>query len=298
MENITIGTIFFNNAWCIEAYLQGLSNLNYPKCYIELIFVDSSDSDDTFERLQSWRRVYGSMFFNFELVKLPNKKSTHKQSWLKNIINARNKVVELKNKDTDLYFVDSDVVIPPNAIERLQHMKDLGADIAGGMTIVHGGQLRDTKGNLVKVVPTFSLYHTITVRNTFLPIPYVYLEEQDGLMGLPMNLRNKVIRVRGMACGLMMITKPVLDKIKVFKFSKDFGEDLDFCVRAKDAGFELFGDTGLWYDHLHYVYDFKKKTYGFTLHYQGISEQRREEDISRLRAIYTEEDLKSLNVKV
>jgi len=90
----------------------------------------------------------------------------------------------------------------------------------------------------------------------------------------------------------------VLDKLKEFKLSKDFGEDLDFCLRAKEAGFTLFGDTGLWYDHLHYVYNFKKKTYGFTLHYIGISDQRRDEDLARLRAIYTAEDLKSLNIKL
>jgi len=279
LKHLTIGTIFYNNEWCIDKYLQGLLNLKYPKAYLDIVWVDSSDKDNTYQRLKSFQKNYGHMY-NRVILRRLKRKEYKTVGWMRNIARARNKVVKTRDPSTDLIFIDSDCVPPPYGIHDLLHMiDDLGADIAGGITIVHGGIAHNRETGEVTIVPTFSLYHHITKRNTFYPIPFGLTK--DGLMGLPIELRKKIIRVKGMACGFMYIRKEVLDVIK-FRASTKIGEDLDFCKQALEHGFELMGNTDLWYDHLHYLYEFRRKSTGWVIKYYGIHPAREQEDRKKL----------------
>jgi len=279
LKHLTIGTIFYNNEWCIDEYFHGLLNLSYPKAYLDLVWVDSSDKDNTYNRLKSFLKHYGHMY-NRVILRRMKRREYKTVGWMRNIARARNKVIQLRDQSTDLVFIDSDCVPPKDGIHALLHMiDDLGADIAGGITIVHGGIAHDRETGEVTIVPTFSLYHHITKNNTFYPLPFGLTK--DGLMGLPIELRKKIIRVKGMACGFMYIRKEVLDVIK-FRASVKLGEDLDFCKQAVEHGFVLMGNTDLWYDHLHYLYEFKRKRHGWVIRYHGIHPAREEEDRKKL----------------
>jgi len=270
-EVISLGTIFYNSTWSLKEYLSGLISLTYPHELLNLVFVDSSDfGEGTWNALELFQEKYGREFYDINLIFCP-RVTGMKKAWMHNIVNARNLVIDSRIPKTDLVFVDSDCVPPPNAIEKLLDMRDrLKGDIVGGITIVHGGHRINRYGKR-KIIPVFSAYHKVTKRATFIPIPYAYTKNKA--MALPVWLREKVIRVVAMATGLVLITNKVLEKVR-FKVDYKLGEDVRFFWDASDLGFNVYCNTGLWYDHLHYKYRIKKKRLGWIIIYQGINPDR------------------------
>lgn len=122
-----------------------------------------------------------------------------------------------------LLFLDSDVVPPNGAAERL-----IGHDknIVGGICFIMG--------------------------NDGFPTPNISKEMDSGMH------RAELIEVKGMGTGFMLIHRNVLEKVgrSPFRFRYDkwgsvtvCGEDYDFCEKAVKAGYKIYADLGVQCEH-------------------------------------------------
>ena len=145
------------------------------------------------------------------------------------IYTARNdfaKSVISKNADALLFF-DSDMTFPEDTLERMvKHVED-GKDIISGLYF--------------KRRPPFSpvLYKELGYRPE---TDETYFEE---LLELPTS--KEPFEVAGAGMGCCMITKNVLLDLALnyqtwFNPIHNMGEDLAFCIRARDLGYKIWCD--------------------------------------------------------
>jgi GT2 family glycosyltransferase len=134
-----------------------------------------------------------------------------------------------EKKATHLFFLDSDVLPPPDAIPRLIKHK---------VPIVSG------------------LYRER--RQEHRPIIITTPKRRDGKLGFCFPYRYKPPRNRLVSCdvvpaGCLMIERSVFEKLQRpwFHIDKQYGEDIYFCLCARKAGYRILVDTGV--DCLHLV---------------------------------------------
>ena len=149
---------------------------------------------------------------------------------------ARNELVNdaLKDGCTHILFVDSDIIMPKGAIEKLI---DMNEDIASGLYFSKGKPY-------------------LPVARILKDNKHFYLEDFEY---------NKIIDVQGVGMGLCLIKTDVFKKITYpyFKFEwkndpaiqgadggwYEVAEDLYFCDMAKAAGIAIKLNTGLLLEH-------------------------------------------------
>lgn len=144
------------------------------------------------------------------------------------IHNARNSIAtESKNYDY-LFFIDSDCVLPDGTLERLvRHDKDIVA------------------GMYFHKEPPFW--------------PVIYTRNEKGLFDVIQDYpEKKLIETDGIGMGVCLIKTSVFKKLPEKPFDpyqkdKDSefinGEDLAFCIRAKESGYKIWVDTGIQAQH-------------------------------------------------
>jgi len=145
---------------------------------------------------------------------------------------ARNELVEEALKDGCDYilFVDSDIIMPSGAIDKLI---DMNTDIASGLYFAKG--------------------------KPYLPVARVI---KDGKHFFLEDFKyNKVIDVAGVGMGLCLIKADVFKKLTYpyfkFEWKKDnemvgwyqVAEDLYFCDTCREAGYSIKLNTGLLLEH-------------------------------------------------
>jgi GT2 family glycosyltransferase len=139
---------------------------------------------------------------------------------------ARNKLVNF-SMDTDyLLFLDSDMIPPPDLIERLlEHDKDIVSAMAFQRSYPH----KPTALRLVKE-----------------PADY-----------LPIKFEEDLQEVDAIGCACLLIKTDVFKKLNhpwfdfsVYKQGQALGEDIKFCQKAKEAGYKIFVDTELECGHI------------------------------------------------
>lgn len=122
-----------------------------------------------------------------------------------------------------LLFVDTDVVPPTNAAERLLYH---GKKLVGGVCFIMG-------------------------RDGY-PIPNFSKDLPQG------NYKAELIEVKGMGAGFMLIHRDVLKAVgkSPFRFRYDewgiasvCGEDYDFCEKAVRRGYKIYVDLGVQCEH-------------------------------------------------
>lgn len=132
---------------------------------------------------------------------------------------ARNKICEeaIKSGASHVMFIDADMQFPAHAIEKL--VKE-GKDVIGGL------YFRRQPPHL----PTIN-------------------ELEDGKVVIPRKFQtDKPFKVWSVATGFMLISTKVLKKLEppYFYFGKqkgqEIGEDVYFCRKVNDKGFEVWCD--------------------------------------------------------
>jgi hypothetical protein len=123
-------------------------------------------------------------------------------------------------KDAMVVWVDSDVILPIDAITTLAHR---GYDFITGIYVQRNGEnyplIAHFNGTSFNWIVQFS-------KNSLIPV--------DGC-GFGIVLTSlKLLRA---------VPKPAFEYVK-------FSEDFDFCLKAKKAGFGLFADTSVCCGHL------------------------------------------------
>lgn len=122
-----------------------------------------------------------------------------------------------------LLFLDTDVVPPDGAVERLlSHKKK----VVGGVCLIMG--------------------------SSGVPVPNVSQDIPSGYV------KAELMEVKGMGTGFMIIHREVLEKIgkSPFRFRYDVwgtasvcGEDYDFCEKATKVGYKIYADFGVQCEH-------------------------------------------------
>lgn len=132
-----------------------------------------------------------------------------------------------------LLMVDSDVLPPPDTIERLlAHDK---AVVGGWYRKKEKFKVKDTDGN-IKVIQR--------------PVVYDYMdfneEEQKFKFRQRVEPGKGLEKVDGMGAGCWMIRRDVVEKIGKDPFDLVHGgEDLTFCRKITGAGFDIFVDWSI-----------------------------------------------------
>lgn len=144
------------------------------------------------------------------------------------IFDQRNSLVKtaLDIKADYLLFVDADMRFPKDTLTILMaHDKDII------------GVNATTRSEPVKP----------TAKN-------IHINEDGSIDWMPVysNAKTGLDKVDGMGCGVMLIKRKVIEALEVPYFyfeqlpnNKILGEDIYFCVKAKDAGFDTWVDHDL-----------------------------------------------------
>jgi len=157
--------------------------------------------------------------------------------------NARNFCVLhfLKTDFTHLFFIDNDVVPPPDALAKL---------VAADKPVVSGlyNHMRAEDGE-EEPVKRWCVF--------------VYGERPNNGWGLiPVQQGAGLVPIKRAGGGCLMIKREVIEKVGApwFRFQyheyglMHYGEDIDFCAKAEKAGFEIFAHFDVKCKHLKEIF--------------------------------------------
>ena len=132
-------------------------------------------------------------------------------------------------------WLDSDMIFPADLLEKLSAHLESGKDIVSGLCFCR--------------------------RFPFGPVVYKRLELEDEK---PINdsyfdyPEDRIFRVEGCGFGVVMTKTDMLREIvkkykTLFSPLPNFGEDLSFCIRARECGYEIWCDPTIPIGHVGYI---------------------------------------------
>lgn len=153
------------------------------------------------------------------------------------IYDARNSLCEqaLKIGADAILWLDSDMLIPPDAMVRLMKHIEEGKDIVSGL---YFNRKPDYRPTLFKSLDVENGKCKFTDYNDY---PKDSVFEIDGC---------------GFGCVAMrvpILTKMVLEKGNWFAPAYNSGEDIAFCIRAKELGYKIWCDSSIKFGHCGHI---------------------------------------------
>jgi len=157
------------------------------------------------------------------------------------LANGRNECVErfLGTEATHLFFLDSDVIAPPGAVERL---------LSSGGAIVSGLYFQKVRPHFPEAYRRDGdVYKTIgeALRRELERLPF---------MAGPLLLgESRLMKVDATGAGCLLIRRDVLEALSPKPFGPSettLGEDIWFCKQAQGAGFDITLDGSVLCSHL------------------------------------------------
>jgi len=200
---VTVGIPTYNRAWSLPKVLEALESLEYPKEKMRLVFVDNYSTDETLEISHAFQKQH---LKEYESIRVLVKES--------NIGQARSVCVQEAEGSDYVLFVDSDIVPPPNTIQRL-----LG---------------------IFSQNPNAGLAGFPPQRN---PIP---IGERAWFSKLP----NKPYVAETIGHDCTMVRMKVYEKVGSYSSAFGADEDTELILRAKNAGFVVILDPSVRVLHL------------------------------------------------
>jgi GT2 family glycosyltransferase len=211
--------------YCAEPFVDSLGNLTYPE--FDVLVIETSEND-----------TY-SILLKGRIDK--NRKLKHKTKMIRYvpkedelpfdvILSARKRVQQefLKGDYDYLFFVDSDVILPSDVIEKLI---ENDKDIITGVYLV---------GKIVNGKPGV------------FPVLYDFSGDKARMMSLKEVLPNRTMKIAVGGFGCTLIKRKVMEKIELRR-KDNTTEDVFFYKDARDEhGFETWCDTSVKCDHLNY----------------------------------------------
>jgi glycosyltransferase involved in cell wall biosynthesis len=215
-------------SYCLDEFLDAIRNLNYDN--YDVLIVDNSESEEYYNQLRG-----------LGLNAIKDYFSTIKDSPMKRLVNSRNIILEhtIKGDYDYLLTIDSDVILPKDAIERLlKHDKDIVSGVYYKISEQCGFRQEypllmtacDEKGN------------PITTDEPNCQVRYFTNNE----------IKDKgLIKADAIGLGCALISKEVIERFR-FKHesSKDPTDDMFFSIEMKRLGYQIYADTGLICRHL------------------------------------------------
>jgi len=230
LRTITIGCPISNREYLIDRYLEAIYNLDYPKDKIKLYFLINNCQDGTDSTLRRFKSIHDKEYLEIKLekYKLPAFKDkrldTYRNETYRRLTLLRNHILE--NLDTDYFLsVDSDIILVPNTLKKLlKSKKDIIACLINNDSILQ---------------PYREYPHirtNVLINNRYNSISHFY--------EFPLN---SIVEC-DYTGAVYLISKNAYTKCR-YDFH-EFGEDIPFCLSAKENGFKLYVDTSLFQDHI------------------------------------------------
>lgn len=141
-----------------------------------------------------------------------------------------------ENGFSHILWVDSDIMLPKDTLKRFVGAKK---DFVAG---VYSYKTLGTKEIVAKRFASDDEYENITIKE---------IKESKGL-----------IPIDGVGFGCVLTKVKMFDKIQYpwFIYTQEMGEDIFFCRKAQNAGYELYLDTDVICGHIGTVnYDIRKE---------------------------------------
>jgi hypothetical protein len=234
---IALCTPFLNSENYIHEYLKHVYALDYPKNLMSLFFLVTG-KDSTWNTLQQFKKLSGNQYAKIKIQRIKNfAGGEHTQ--VRNIALCRNTFVKMSNP-LDIVFLDGDTFPPPQMINRLKGCISLGADVSGGIfphLVNSSRELRVAFYAFIREGGQSWYYSPQTDR------------VDNGMLYLKTDNRfwNNRFWVDSIGGGIFYVKREVLNKIP-FKLEEG-SEEVSFCFHARDLGYKVMIDTGLYCRH-------------------------------------------------
>lgn len=207
---------FDGHSHCIQRFLTSLKQLTYGNH--DVLFVDNSITENHAQIITS---------NGYEVIRNPVKNKDR----IIDIIANRNIIIQraTEKKYDYLFFADTDVLLPQDAIEKLLSLQQ---PIASGVYL--GGQ---TFGKETKIAPVL----------------YELTQNENYLKSVPINdvMEDLIYEIGASGMGCCLIRTEVLEKVKL-RYSEKImsGEDVLFCHDARKLGYRTFVNTSVRCTHM------------------------------------------------
>lgn len=202
------------HGYCFDLLAEHLRALSFAA--VDFVFVDNSETEGHSERIK-----------NAGFIVLRDVESRTRQE---KILNARNTIRDyfLKGAWEHLFLVDSDVMVPSDAVERLMGH---GADVATGVYLSH---------------------QNLGGKRSVNPVLYDFVDaEHARIMSVHEVLGERVMPIAAAGLGCCLIKRHVLEKVR-FRVFGQATEDVAFFMDARAAGFTAVADTSVKCTHIPY----------------------------------------------
>lgn len=199
---ITVAMPTYNSARTLQVCLDAISEFDYPREIVRIVFVDNNSTDDTQRILKDFRRRFKNDYENIIVI---SEKS--------NIPEARNLCIE-KSAGEYILFIDSDVVPPPETIERM--------------------------------LKTFASYSKVCI------VGFPYRSDRMTLAEKMYFSKQKKAPhfVTSVKMGCTMIKRKLFNEIGFFEPEFYVDEDAELTIRARQAGYAAILDSTVTSRHL------------------------------------------------
>lgn len=215
----------------LEKTFEYLFGLNYPREQLELVIADGGSSDKTVDVIKKWQTEYPFI----KLVEIPNCPSPGF---------ARNKALEKVSGDF-LFFTDGDCAPCPEWINIMLKHFDRDPSIAG-----IGGEVRTL------VVEKDNIIESYCEQTGFLAVAgrYWYLDIKEGYFPPISDMSPSEVcghRAFYFATANAAYRKSIIDELKLKFWDEPTGEDIEFSLQVRKAGYKLYFAPDATVDHMH-----------------------------------------------
>jgi cellulose synthase/poly-beta-1,6-N-acetylglucosamine synthase-like glycosyltransferase len=229
--NISIIVPVRNAERTLNETFEYLFKLNYPREKMEIVLADGGSTDKTVEVIKKWQEKYPFI----KLVNVPNCPSPGF---------ARNKALDHVKGDF-LFFTDGDCAPTPEWINIILDRFSKDPEIAGA-----GGEI------FTKIVDPNNIYESYCEQTGFLRVAgrYWYLNIQEGNFPALADMSPSEVcghRAFYFATANAAYRKSIIDKLGLKFWNEPTGEDIEFSLQMRKAGYKLYFVPEARVDHMH-----------------------------------------------
>lgn len=231
MSKISIIVPVRNAERTLEKTFEYLFKLNYPRDKMEIIIADGGSSDRTIEVIKNWQAKYPFI----KLVQIPNCPSPGF---------ARNKALQIATGEY-IFFTDGDCAPHPEWINIIldKFQKDPQIASVGGEIYTHVVE----PGNIIESYCEQSWFLRVAGR-------YWYMNPKEGYFPPISDLSPSEVcghRAFYFATANAAYRKSIIDKLGLRFWNEPTGEDIEFALKVRKAGYKLYFAPDARVDHMH-----------------------------------------------
>lgn len=221
---VMVGCPVRNRGWILPKYLEHIYNIDYPKEELIPCFILNDSTDNSERLLNEFMKKHGREYKNFiicvehldqvedQRTHAVRQKIYHSLAWLRNQLLSQ----AISKKVDYLFSVDSDILVPRNIL------KDL---IAADKDVV-AAQIWNDDG---KKFPNIMI-------------------QQEGKIKHYFDFPKQVLFPCDVTGAVYLMKRKVFTSTR-YEFHRQ-GEDIGFCLNAKNQGFEIWADSRIQCTHI------------------------------------------------